>query len=235
MNKPGQRGPLRDALTGVDAGESRVSLERQLLEHRQHLRELPRDAEPLVRARLRLEIAQALLGLGRVGEAWQEAREVFDIFAAHAHWQQAVEACDVMYLADQPQSLAALGNGVWLAVTYPVPAQLTVALLHHIVDETPDHSDGGAVAAVAAHYIADLRTTGQEHEDLCLLTAQVIAQVAKRHRGIDDQQGINIWLEMLQLNDPGELLPRLARILDVIVEDRWWIDRDALRAKLPVN
>jgi hypothetical protein len=154
---------------------------------------------------------------------------------AHAAWEQAAEACDVMYLADQPQSLAALGNGVWLAVTYPVSAQLTVTLLHHIVDETPDHSDGGAVAAVAAHYIADLRTTGQEHEDLCFLTAQVIAQVAKRHRGIDDEEGINIWLEMLQLNDPGELLPRLARILDVIVEDRWWIDRDALRASLPVN
>jgi hypothetical protein len=235
MNKLGQDRPLRDALTGADAGESRVSLEKQLLEHQQHLRELPRDADPLDRARLKLEIAQTLLGLNRAGEAWEEARQVFDVFVGHESWQEAVEACDVMYLADQPESLAALGNGVWLAVSYPIPAQLTVTLLHHIVDETPDHSDGGAVAAVAAHYIADLRTTGQEHEDLCFLTAQIIAQVAKRHRDIDDEEGINIWLEMLQLNDPGELLPRLARILGVIVEDRWWIDRDALRARLPVN
>ncbi len=131
MNKLGQPGPLRDALTGMDAGESRASLDRQLLERRQHLRDLPRDVAPLARARLRLGIAHTLLGLGRAGDAWEEAREVFKVFVAHAHWEQAVAACDVMYLADQPQSLAALGNGVWLAVTYPVPAQLTVTLLRY--------------------------------------------------------------------------------------------------------
>jgi hypothetical protein len=63
----------------------------------------------------------------------------------------------------------------------------------------------------------------------------MVARVAKRHRGIEDEQGINIWIEMLQLNDPKTLLARLGRMLDVIVADRWWIDLDALRAKLPVN
>jgi len=109
-------------------------------------------------------------------------------------------------------------------------------MLQHIVDETPADSDGGAVAAMAAHYIADLRTEGKEHESLSFFTTQMLAGVAKRHRGIEnDQEMMDMWIEMLGLNDAKELLARLAAMLDVIVGDNWWVDRDALRAKLPVN
>jgi len=40
---------------------------------------------------------------------------------------------------------------------------------------------------------------------------------------------------MYQLNDIPELFKRLALIVDVLVGDTWWFDRDALRAQLPVN
>jgi len=94
---------------------------------------------------------------------------------------------------------------------------------------------GWAVAAAVAHYIADLRAQGEDHENLAFLTGQVLAQVAKRHRGIEGQEMIETWMEILELNDPETLLPRLARILDAIVGDNWWYDRDAIRAKLPDN
>jgi len=42
-------------------------------------------------------------------------------------------------------------------------------------------------------------------------------------------------MEVLELNDPATLLPRLARILEVIVGEQWWYDRDAIRARLPDN
>ena len=235
MIEIGREKPLQDVITGLDAGESQARLEKELMSRRQHLRELPENCNPMDRARIRLDIAAILLGLGRSKEAWRETREVFDMFIEQEHWQEAVEACSIMYQADQEYSIAALGQGVWLAVTYPVDPQLTVSMLHHIVDETPDHSDGGAVAAALAHYIVDLRAEGSVREDLKFFTGQKLAQVAKRHRGIEDEEEINIWMEMLQLNDPSELLPRLARILDIIVEDQWWIDRDALRARLPLN
>ena len=67
-----------------------------------------------------------------------------------------------------------------------MPAQLIAAMLQDIVDETPDDSDGAAVAAMAVHYIADLRTTSEEHENLTFFTKQIVARVAKRHRGIDN-------------------------------------------------
>jgi hypothetical protein len=92
------------------------------------------------------------------------------------------------------------------------------------------------VAAMAAHYIADLRTEGKEHESLTFLTKQIVAGVAKRHRGIeDDPEMIKMWIEILGLNDARELLSRLSSMLDAITGDNWWIDRDALRAQLPVN
>jgi len=221
--------------SGIDLSESRPSLLALLKEQRQHLEALPADCPEIDRARIRLDIAETLLALQQKQEAWQIGRELFDVFAREAAWEDAIETCDVLFQCEQPESLAALGNGVWLAVTFPVPAQLTVAMLQHIVDETPDTSDGAAVAAMAAHYIAELRTEGEEHESLTFFTNQLVAGVAKRHRGIEDPEMIRMWTEILQLNDVKELLSRLALMLDAIVEDNWWIDRDALREQLPVN
>ncbi|MCP4406224.1 MAG: hypothetical protein GY807_00355 [Gammaproteobacteria bacterium] len=235
MSEIGRQHPLKDAIVGLDIGESRAVLERELELHRRHLQELPKQCDPLDRAKLRLAIAQTLLGLNKSAEAWGMAREVFDVLVAGEHWQAAIEACDIMYQSDQDHSIVALGHGVWLAVTYPVSPQLTIDLLNYIVDETPDNSDGAAVAAAVAHYIADLRTEDEERKRLMFFTAQILAQVAKRHRGMEDEEGINIWMEILQLNDPKVFLPKLAKVIDVIVGDHWWIDRDALRARLPVN
>lgn len=235
MSEIGRQHPLKDAIVGLDIGESRAMLERQLKLHRQHLQQLPADCDPLERAKLRLAIAQTLLGLDKSEQAWEMAREVFDVLVAGERWQAAIEACDIMYQSDQELSIVALGHGVWLAVTYPVSPQLTTSLLNYIVDETPDNSDGAAVAAAVAHHIADLRAQGEERKRLMFFTAQILAQVAKRHRGMEDEEGINVWMEILQLNDPEVFLPKLAKVIDIIVGDHWWIDRDALRARLPVN
>ncbi|UCC57520.1 MAG: hypothetical protein JSU75_08850 [Gammaproteobacteria bacterium] len=222
--------------SGIDLAESRPSLDAQLKEHKQHLAALPEGCEPVDRARVQVDIAETLLALQRKEESWSIAREAFDNFANAESWQDAIEACDILFQCEQPESLAALGNGVWLAITYPVPAQLTVAMLQHIVDETPDDSDGAAVAAMAANYIAELRTEGHEQESLTFFTRQILAGVAKRHRGIeDDPDMIKMWIEILGLNDVQELLSRLAEVINTITGDNWWIDRDALREKLPVN
>jgi hypothetical protein len=63
-----------------------------------------------------------------------------------------------------------------------------------------------------------------------------VASVAKRHRGIEnDPDMIKMWIEILGLNDVKELLSRLSLMLDAITGNNWWVDRDALRARLPVN
>ena len=221
--------------SGIDLSESRPSLQAQLQEYEAQLQALPADCPPVERARAQLDIAETLLALLKKQEAWNIGREIFAVFIEHQAWQDAIETCDVLFQCEQAESLAALGNGVWLAITYPVPAQLTIAMLQHIVDETPDDSDGAAVAAMAANYIADIRTEGEEKESLTFFTKQILAGVAKRHRGIEEPEMINTWIEILELNDVKELLSRLAAMLDAIVGDNWWIDRDALRASLPVN
>ena len=221
--------------SGIDLSESRPSLQAQLQEYEAQLQALPADCPPVERARVQLDIAETLLGLVKKKAAWNAGREIFDVFIEQQAWQDAIETCDVLFQSEQPESLAALGNGVWLAITYPVPAQLTIAMLQHIVDETPDDSDGAAVAAMAANYIADIRTEGEEKESLTFFTKQILAGVAKRHRNIEEPEMINTWIEILELNDVKELLSRLAVMLDAIVGDNWWIDRDALRASLPVD
>jgi hypothetical protein len=236
MKKPSPDQMVIGDKSGIDLAESRPSLQALLKEQEQRLQTLRADCGPVERARAQLDIAETLLALQRRRESWDIARAAFDVFAGAQGWQDAIEACDVLFQCDQEQSLVALGNGVWLAVTFPVPARLTVAMLQHIVDETPDTSDGAAVAAMAAHYIADLRTEGQEHDNLTFFTNQLVAGVAKRHRGIEnDPDMIRMWIEILGLNDVKELLSRLALILDAITGGNWWIDRDELRARLPVS
>lgn len=222
-------------LSGSVGPESRAVLEQQLAEHRAHLAALPPNVSPVHRAHVLLDMGEALIGLDRGSEAWETVRPLLEPLVQEGAWQEAVEACDVLYRSEQEESIRALGHGVWLSVTYPIKAQTTVAMLGHIVDETPEQADGAAVAAMLAHYIAGLRAKGKERESLIFLTTQIIARVARRHRGIEDQETLDTWIEMYDLNNTDLLLRRLALMLEAIVGDRWWFDRDELRARLPVN
>ena len=222
-------------IQAIGQTESLQEIRAALAKARKHLKSIPDDGNPVDRARALLDVAELQLGLGQGGDVRFADLSFSCVSFVYEHWQDAVEAADILYQCDHPDSITALGQGIWLAVTYPVKAQRTVTLLGHVIDETPDDSDGAAVAAMAAHYIADLRTEGEEKTSLSFLTTQMIARVAKRHRGIEDQETLNVWIEMLQLNDIPELLKRLATIVDVMVGDKWWFDREALRASLPVH
>ena len=108
-------------------------------------------------------------------------------------------------------------------------------MLQHIVEETPNDSDGAAVAAITAHFIADIRATEDKHHSLTFLTQNIIGQVAKRHSNVSTQAELEAWMDKLHLKEPQEFLPRLATVIDVLVQDDWWFDRDELRKKLPVH
>ena len=211
-NQPTDTG-IQDAIQSIDQSDSIKEIRDALAKARTHLKSMPDDSDPVERARALLDVAEPLIGLGQGADAWLHAREAFSVFVDYAHWQDAVEAADVLYQSEQPDSIVALGQGIWLAVTYPVKAQSTVTLLNNVIDETPDDSDGAVVAAMVAHYIAGLRTEGEEKESLTFLTTQMIARVAKRHRGIEDQQTLDTWIEMYELNDVPGLLKRLAGAL----------------------
>ena len=223
-----------DLVNSLDSAEQQAWFENELIRHRSSLKELPNSASNLERAEIELQIAEALIGLNQLDEAWQSARPLVELFLDENNYECAVRTCRVLYQADREQSIAALGQACWLAVTYPIDPAISIEMLHYIVDETPDQSDGAAVAAMAAHYIADMRGA-EQHENLTFLTKQILAKVAKRHRNIEDDESIKIWIEILELNDTDQLFTRLAKIIDVMVADQWWFDRDELRAQLPVN
>lgn len=224
-----------EAIKAIDQTESMSEIREALAKARKALVSMPEDGKPVDRAHALLNVAEPLVALERGADAWQYAREAFSVFVDYEHWQEAVETADVLYQCGHDDSIIALAQGLWLSITYPVKAQSTVTLLNYVIDETPDESDGAAVAAMVAHYIVGLRTEGDEQSNLNFLTTQMIARVAKRHRGIEDQDTLDTWIEMYKLNDIPELLKRLSRMLEVMAEDRWWFDREALRARLPIH
>lgn len=211
-----------------------AQLEGHLVEIQQRLERLPEDADAQHRGELLLDIGRSLRILERGAEAWPMAHTAFGLFMDSGNLQAAADACDVMYQCDQTDSLVALGQGTWLAVSFPMDPELTVQLLSHIVDDTPDDADGAAVAAATACFIADLRAPeGPDRERLVFFTQQLLGRVSRRHSEVEDQQQFDYWVEKLELNDPDKFLVRLRNVIDVLVQDQWWFDRDALQAGIP--
>lgn len=223
------------AESGEDLAVSTAALEARL----NALRELRRDtiAELSTQrlTRLALDEAGLLLELERNSECWSIVRPLVDSVIARKDWESAVEALQLLFLSDQAESLPALGQAVWLAVTFPIDPELSLAVLQNVIDDTPSDSDGAAVAAATAAYLVDLRCEGKQHNDLQFFSMQMLGQVARRHGDVEGQEQFDTWIERLELNDPSKFLVRLRNVVDVLVQDEWWIDRDAIQSELPVH
>lgn len=224
---------IGDAESGEDAVTSTEVLEIKLAQAEEQIAAYDGDSDG--RYKLQLDAGYILLDLDRKAEAWAIGKSVFDAAIQEENWLRTVEAADVMFQSEQDDAIKALAHGIWLAVTFPVDPELTVAMLQHLVEETPDKSDGAAVAAATAAYVVDLRAEGQNREDLKFFTNQLLGDVARRHSQVDEQEVFDFWVERMELNDPSKFLPRLAKVLDVITNEAWWYDRDALRTKIPAE
>lgn len=220
------------------ADESRQFLVDELKKKQQRLSELTLESNPLERANVQLDIADIMIDMAEPGmpeAAWGLAKEAFLLYIEQEEWEDAVRATDVLYRTNLPAAVNALANGIWLSVTYPIDPELSIVMLNNLIDDTPANSDGAAVAAATAHYLADLRLEGEKRDSTMFLTSGLLGKVAERHSDVKDQGQMNMWMLKLELNDPAKFLPRMAQILEAIADDNWWYDRDELRAKLPVN
>ena len=224
----------KDFIETSDAKESREFLAAKVVELTEKLHNLPSVVEPMQRARLLLELANAELGMTQMSDVWNHAKAAFDFCIAHEEWQLAVEACDMLYQTELPSSIIALGHGVWLSVTYPMEPEYSINMLNNVINETTDDADGAALAAITAHFIVDQRTEGKKRDDLKVLTSNMLAKVALRHSKVETQIGLDVWMDKLDLRDPDVFLPRMSMVVGAIVgEDNWWFDRAELKAKLP--
>ena len=218
----------------ADSADSRQALITFMEEQEQKLAAFPPDGVQLELAQIKLDLAEAAVGLSQMEEAWTQARQAFNIFLENEHWQEAVECTEILYRADQPASVVALGQGMWLSVTYPIDPQLTINMMSHFIDDTPPKADGAALAAIVAHYVADVRNEGEARDNMMFLTNNMVYNVAEGHGKVHDQTTFSLWMERLELLDPAVFLKRFGLVIGAIVpNEEWWFDREALRAKIP--
>jgi len=165
--------PDATGLQFTEAHESKEFLKAELDKKQLQLAQLTLESDPLERAHLQFDIAEIMLDSGGSGmpeAAWGLAKESFKIYMEADDYEAAVNCCDLLYRADLPGSVVALANGMWLAVTYPIDPEISIVMMHNLIDDTPAKSDGAAVAAVTAHYIADLRLEGEKRDSVMFLT-----------------------------------------------------------------
>lgn len=233
-------GTIRLDDTAADSVINRSAEQAALESHLQALQDRYRDlgriaGVPKDIADIKLQMARTLVNLERGFDAWPLGREALDTFIQAEDFESAADACDVLFQSNQPEALSALGQGIWLTVTYPMDPELSVELLTHVVDETADDADGAAVAATTALFLADIRASGNQRENLMFFATQILGTVARRHGDVDSQEAFDLWMDRLELKEPAKFLVRLRNVVDVLVQDDWWFDRGALQAKLPVN
>lgn len=211
-----------------------MALESHLAALRERLLEIQRFGGPArAGADTRLQLARTLVALGRGHEAWPFGRMAFDEFMAADDFESAADVCDVLFQARQPGSHSALGQGIWLAVSCPVDPELSIELLGHVIDETPDGNDGAAVAASTALFLADVRAQGRDRDELMFFSTQTLGDVARSHSGVETPEQLDRWMEQLELKEPDKFLARLRKVLETMVRDDWWFDRVALCDRLP--
>ncbi len=211
-----------------------AEMEGRLVELQERFQRLPEDTHPLERAELQLEIGRALQFLERGEEAWPVLSTALQNFLDTKDWQNAADCCDQLYQCSTGDALIALGHGIWLGVTFPIDPEISVHLLSHVIDDTPDDSDGAAVAAATACFLTDIRADeGPDRERLEFFSQQLLGKVARRHSQIDTPEQFELWVEKLELNDPDKFLIRLRNVVDVLVQENWWFDREALQAQIP--
>ena len=177
-----------------------------------------------------LEIARIQVERYKGADAWEKAMSAFDLAKEDELWELATEACDVMFLSEGPDALKALGHALWLGITFPIDPEITVAMLQHLVEESPKGADTKAYAAAVAHYIVSVRRGVDD--DLTFFASQMIASVADEHSHVTDQSTFDLWRKTLQLDKPEVFLAKISSAVDQLVDDNWWIDRDAIKAKL---
>ena len=180
-----------------------------------------------------LEIARIQVERYQGEDAWNKAMQAFDLAKDNQRWEHAVEACDAMFLSEGPESLKALGHGIWLGVTFPIDPELTVAILQHLVEESPKGADTKAYAAAVAHYITSVRRGADD--DLTFFASQMIASVADEHSHVTDQSSFDLWRRTLQLDKPEVFLTKLSGAVDQLVGEDWWVDRDEIRSRIDEN
>lgn len=218
----------------INRSAENASLESHLQTLQEQLKNLLQAHAPAHSiADARLQVARTLVNLERGEEAWPLGRAAFDHFIAHDLFELAADACDVLFQANQSESVCALGQGIWLGVTCPIDPELTIELLSHVIEETPDDADGAAVAATTALFIADVRAQDRQRDDLMFFATQILGTVARRHSGVDSPEQLEQWMERLELKEPEKFLVRLRNVVDVLVQDDWWFDRQALQERLP--
>lgn len=228
MKQPGQVHALPDRRLNGGAIEGQSVLQRRRLQLEAELEDAAPDGAG--RRQAQLELARVLLELQQGEAAFAQARAMLEPALAAADYEAAAAACQAMYRSGRPDSIVALGHGIWLAVACPVDPDLSLQLLRSLVEETPPDADGAAVAAMLGYFLMERRAREPERERLVFLARQLVAEVAGRHRGITGEEAIGVWVRMHELDDVDLLLERMGRVLDAITPS-WWFDRDALRQK----
>jgi hypothetical protein len=79
-----------------------------------------------------------------------------------------------------------------------------------------------------------LRTEGKQRDKLTFFTNQLLGVVAQRHANVKNEAQFKAWVQRLELDTPEQFLGRLRQVLEVLVQDDWWYERDEIGNQLPL-
>ncbi|HIJ84290.1 MAG TPA: hypothetical protein HPQ00_08810, partial [Magnetococcales bacterium] len=153
--------------------------------------------------------------------------------AEEGNWEEVFKQLKTMSLRFKNTEIyKALAQRIWVGLKTETPASEVVLALFHLLNTLgPRHDVAGPIAALA-HFMAKHRTPDHPDRDLAMGQAQQMFHRVCEEKGVVGEEAFKIWVKHSRLDDPNHYVPIVMHLLDVMVGDVWWFDRDLLQKEL---
>ncbi|MBF0192129.1 MAG: hypothetical protein HQL99_13465 [Magnetococcales bacterium] len=166
-------------------------------------------------------------------EEWNENRIAIDQLSRQGQWPEVLELLRRLTTKHKNNEIyKALAQRVWVGLKTQAPAIEVVQSLYHLLNTLgPTHELAPAVCALA-QLLAIHRTPDHPDQELAIGHTQQMFSMVCGALNITGDEEFQNWVKAKQLDEPDLFIPEIIRMLEMMVGDDWWIDREGLQKEL---
>ncbi|MBF0587975.1 MAG: hypothetical protein HQL53_02480 [Magnetococcales bacterium] len=166
-------------------------------------------------------------------ENWKMMVHSVRQYSKAGNWSDTLDV--LVFLSNQegnPESAKARAMTMWLALKTETPiAVLTSAAYKLVVNLGEKHPLCAPLASVA-NLMLQHRTPEDPDRPLAISHVQQMYMHVCPSALNEDRDGFDQWVKENQLDDPDVIIPQVMGLLEIMIGDDWWVDRDAVQAEL---
>ena len=166
-------------------------------------------------------------------EDWEFSLEKLERFNKSRDWNAALDLLIYLSKKDDHDKLhAAIGQASWLALKLETPIDIVVMSLYNMLLTLGNGHGAAKSVAALANMMTHHRTPDHPDRELAKAQAQQMLHYVSPETGHENQEGFDKWTKENRMDDPDFFVPVVMEVIDGLVRQDWWIDREAIQQEL---